>query len=170
MTSTSLPKCWRRYVYLSSTYGFRLGIPSFSNLSSTTVRQYSVKAFVLRLHVVFIVTRVLRLIGRGRSSALFQVLAHKVIIIAKKYASHFVSGNHFQYCTESVQFEVFSNMYYSRNFQASKHSLFLVWGSRFWFWEEWHIERSKGAVTWLAIRLKGQSGLRPVFATPLLPL
>ena len=126
MTSTSLPKCWRRYAYLSSTYGFRLGIPSFSNLSSTTVRQYSVKAFVLRLHVVFIVTRVLRLIGRGRSSALFQVLAHKVIIIAKKYASHFVSGNYFQYCTESVQFEVFSNMYYSRNFQASKHSLFLV--------------------------------------------
>lgn len=32
----------------------------------------------------------------------------------------------FQYCTKSVQFEVFSNMYYSRNFQASKHYLFLV--------------------------------------------
>ena len=36
----------------------------------------------------------------------------------------------FQYCTESVQLEVFSNMYYSRNFQATKHSLFLVRGSR----------------------------------------
>lgn len=33
----------------------------------------------------------------------------------------------FQYCTESVQLKAFSNMYYSRNFQASKHSLFLVW-------------------------------------------
>lgn len=32
----------------------------------------------------------------------------------------------FEYCTESVQLETFSNMYYSRNFQASKHSLFLV--------------------------------------------
>ena len=60
-----------------------------------TARQYSVKAFVLRLHVVFIVTRVLGLIGHGRSSALFHVLAHTVIIIAKKYASHFVSGNYF---------------------------------------------------------------------------
>ena len=44
---------------------------------------------------MFIVTRVLGLIGRGGSSALFLVLAHKVIIIAKKYASHFVSGNYF---------------------------------------------------------------------------
>ena len=76
--------------------------------------------------VVFILTRVLGLIGRGRSSALFLVLAHKVIIIAKKYASHFVSVTIFQYCTESAQLEVFSNMYYSRNFQASKHSSFLV--------------------------------------------
>lgn len=50
----------------------------------------------------------------------------------------------FQYCTESVQLEVFSNMYNSRNFQASKHSLFLVWGSRLWFWEEWHI-KTEGA-------------------------
>ena len=76
----------------------------------------------------------------------------------------------FHYCTESVQLEVFSNMYYSRNFQATKHSLFLVCGSRLWFWDEWQIERSKGAVTWLAVRPNGQSGLKPVFATPLLLL
>ena len=45
--------------------------------------------------VVFIVTKVLGFIGRGRSSALFHVLAHKLIIIAKKKdASHFVSGNY----------------------------------------------------------------------------
>ena len=61
-----------------------------------TGKQYSVKAFVLRLHVVFIATRVLGLIGRGLGSALFLVLAHKVIIIAKKYASHSVSGNYFR--------------------------------------------------------------------------
>lgn len=83
---------------------------------------------------------------------------------------HILSVVTVQYCTESVQLEAFSNMYYSRDFQASKHSLFLVWGSRLWFWEEWQIEGSKGAVTWLAIRMKGQSGLKPVFATPLLPL
>ena len=91
-----------------------------------TVKQYSVKAFVLRLHVVFIVTRVLGLIGRGRSSGLFHVLAHNVIIIAKKNTSHILSVvTIFQYCTESVQFEVFSNMYYSRNFQASKQALLI---------------------------------------------
>ena len=43
---------------------------------------------------------------------------------------HILSVVTIQYCTESVQLEAFSNMYYSRNFQASKHSLFLVSGSR----------------------------------------
>lgn len=153
MTSTSLPKCWRRYAYLSSTYGFRLGIPSFSNLSSMTARRYSK------------VTRRVYCDKSLRAHRTWKKL--RIVSCPCPQSDNYCKKICATFCQWQLFFNIVLKVSSSKSFLTCTTAVIFRQVNTPYFQCEVAVFDSEKSGT---LRLKGQSGLTPVFATSLLPL